>query len=254
MGHAVSRAWLTARSCQKHGVPLLLWHCFQSAMSITERRNAVSHCTTISRNDASLFHQAQAGDAESLARLMDAHDSLVHYIVRRQWRGRLTYSEAVHEGRIGLWRAILGFDPQRGCAFSTYASVAIARQVWRAVAQVEKEARKCCSPLLPRLYPALIDNVLAWEAETVLQAMVERLPVKERLVVRVYYGLDGWGGCTLAKLGRRLGCTRQAVHYRLHKALVRLRHPAFSALLRALLGRNRREDYLRALRPERRQR
>jgi hypothetical protein len=33
-----------------------------------------------------------------------------------------------------------------------------------------------------------------------------------------------------------------------------LRHPAFSAVLRELLGHNRREDYLQALRPEGRQR
>jgi len=31
-----------------------------------------------------------------------------------------------------------------------------------------------------------------------------------------------------------------------------LRHPAFSMLLRAMLGRNRRKDYLRALHAERR--
>jgi DNA-directed RNA polymerase sigma subunit (sigma70/sigma32) len=75
---------------------------------------------------------------------------------------------------------------------------------------------------------------------------------KQRWVVCTYYGLDGWGGCTLAQLGRRLGCSRQAVHYHLRKALLRLRHPAFSMLLRAMLGRNRRIDYLRALHAERR--
>jgi len=80
--------------------------------------------------------------------------------------------------------------------------------------------------------------------------MVEHLPPKQRWVVCTYYGLDGWGGCTLAQLGRRLGCSRQAVHYHLRKALLRLRHPAFSMLLRAMLGRNRRMDYLRALHAE----
>jgi DNA-directed RNA polymerase sigma subunit (sigma70/sigma32) len=31
------------------------------------------------------------------------------------------YEEVVQEGRIGLWRALLRYDPARGAAFSTYA-------------------------------------------------------------------------------------------------------------------------------------
>ena len=214
----------------------------------------MSNCTTVAPEMTNLFGQAQSGDVESLVQLMDKHDRLVHYIVRQQWRGSLTYSEAVHEGRIALWRAILGFDPERGVAFSTYASVAIARQVWRAVVQAEKEEQ--APPAQPRttLVPDPLVDVLQEEVEAVVQAMVEHLPTKQRWVVCAYYGLDGWGGCTLAQIGQQLGCTRQAVHYHLHRALLRLRHPAYSAILRAWLGRNRREDYLQALQPERRQR
>lgn len=212
----------------------------------------MSNGTTVPPEMSNLFGQAQSGDVKSIVQLMDKHDRLVHYIVRQQWRGSLTYIEAVHEGRIALWRAILGFDPERGVAFSTYASVAIARQVWRAVVQAEKEEQ--APPSRPRttlVLDPLID-VLEWEVEAVVHAMVEHLPAKQRWVVCAYYGLDGWGGRTLAQLGLQLGCTRQAVHYHLRKALERLRHPAYSAILRALLDRNRREDYLQALQPERR--
>lgn len=212
------------------------------------------HSTTTPSERANLFRRAQAGDVESLATLMDRHERLVHFIVRQQWRGSLSYAEAVHEGRIGLWRAILGYDPQRGTAFSTYASVAIARQLWRGVQQVTREARA-----VPTLLPAVaaLDPWFAvWSGEVLaaLQAMVVRLPAKQCWVVCTYYGLDGEGGCTLAQLGAHLGCTRQAVHYHLQRALVQLRHPAFSARLRALLGYNRRADYLRALHPQRRRR
>lgn len=212
----------------------------------------MSYCTTTSDRDANVFRRAQAGDAESVEQLMGVHEGLVHHIVRQQWRGRLGYEEAVHAGRIGLWRAILGFDPGCGNAFSTYASVAIARHVWRAVAGAEREDRvaRTLASTTSCLDPG--GEVLAWEVEATLYAMVERLPPKERWVVCTYYGLDGWGGCTLAQLGCRLGCSRQAVYYHLRKALLRLRHPAFSMRLRALLGRNRRVDYLQALRAQRR--
>jgi RNA polymerase sigma factor (sigma-70 family) len=214
----------------------------------------VSHCITESGKEANLFRQAQAGESESVGQLMGAHERLVHYIARQQWHGCLTYEEAVQAGRIGLWHAILGYDPTRGYTFSTYASVAIAHHVWRAVALAEKVERMSVpfSPSMPYLDPEA--EVLAWEVQATLHAMVKHLPAKQRWVVCCYYGLDGWGGCTLAQLGRRLGCSRQAIHYHLRKALLRLRHPAFSSLLRALLARNRREDYMQAIGAERGQR
>ncbi len=209
---------------------------------------------TITDKDTNLFDWAQAGDTESLEQLMCTHEGLVHHIVHQQWRGCLGYEEAVHAGRIGLWRAILGFDPERGNAFSTYASVAIARHVWHAVKVAERDERTALAPVSAVPCHGPRAEVLAWEVKATLHTMVARLPAKQRWVVCTYYGLDDWGGCTLAQLGRRLGCSRQAVHYHLGKALLRLRHPAFSSLLRALLERNRRADYLQALRAERKRR
>ena len=228
----------------------------------------MTHFTTGTPEGANLFRQAQAGDAVSLARLMDQHDGLVHHILRRQWCGSLSYTAVLQEGRIGLWRAILGFDPARGVSFSTYASVAIARHIWRAVsrqqasfgcaqdrqddaraARVEKVEE--CAPFpvpLPDLWPRLV----AQEVHEALQAQVAALPARQRQVIQAYYGLDGRGSRTLTQVGRELGCSRQAITYHYRRALVRLRHPAFSAPLRALLGRTRRQDSLQALQPGRR--
>lgn len=196
---------------------------------------------------AQLFRRAQAGDRQCLNRLMRRHDGLVHHIIRQQWDGPLTYAETLQEGRIALWRAILGFDPERGTAFSTYAGVAIARQVWQAVDRAQNQQQDDLPFLARSPVPHPRDVVLRQEIEEALNASVKRLPAKRRWVVRAHYGLDGRGGHTLAQLGRWLGCSRQAVHYHLHRALLRLRHPAFSSMLRFLLGRNRRQDYLRAL-------
>ena len=202
---------------------------------------------TLKPEMAQLFQRAQVGDRQSLNRLMRQHDGLVHHIIRQQWGGPLTYTETLQEGRIALWRAILGFDPERGTAFSTYASVAIARQVWHAVERAEKDKPAELIFLAPSPFPHPRDVVLHQEIEEALDASVKRLPAKRRWVVRAHYGLDGRGGHTLAQLGRWLGCSRQAVHYHLQRALLRLRHPAFSATLRFLLDRNRRQDYLKAL-------
>ena len=80
-----------------------------------------------------LFREAQAGARVSLNTLMRRHEGLVHAVVRKQWSGGWCYEEVVQEGRLGLWHAILKYDPERGTAFSTYAWSAIAHQVWGAV-------------------------------------------------------------------------------------------------------------------------
>ena len=84
-------------------------------------------------NETPLFEQAQMGCLVSLNELMRRHDGLVQAVTRQQVLGDLPFAEALQAGRIGLWRAILGFDPHRGLAFSTYAWPAIMRQIWRAV-------------------------------------------------------------------------------------------------------------------------
>ncbi len=216
----------------------------------------MSNCNT-SHTKVVMFQQAQTGDRESLEDLMRQHDGLVHLIIRRQSGGELSYSEVLHEGRIGLWRAILRFDLERGIAFSTYASVAIARHVWRAVAlrQAEvktesvKEGEKLCSS--PSV-PDLLEKLMEEEIKTQLHRLVVELPPKQRMIVHRYYGLDGQAAQNQIELGHRLGCTRQAIHYHLRRAYLRLRHPAFNAVLRDLVGCNRRQDYLRVLGAERR--
>ena len=74
-----------------------------------------------STTEATQFHQAQVGCPTSLNALMANHDGLVQTVVRQQVLGGLPFTEALQAGRVGLWRAIQGFDPTRGLAFSTYA-------------------------------------------------------------------------------------------------------------------------------------
>jgi RNA polymerase sigma factor (sigma-70 family) len=198
------------------------------------------------KHEKALFRQAQAGDRESLETLMQRHERLVHAVVRRQWSGGWRYQDIVHEGRIGLWRALLNYDPEYGTAFSTYAWPAIARQVWRAVQQAGQAAEVSG----PRGEPHSEDvarQVARREIAHTLRETVARLPAKERWVLARHYGLDGRGGTTYQRLGEWLGCTRQAISYHESKALRRLRHPGWSAKLRAQLGYDQRQDYHAAL-------
>ena len=192
-----------------------------------------------------LFEQAQAGCYRSLNRLMRRHDGLVQAVVRQQFLGDLPFAEALQAGRIGLWHAILGFDPQRDLAFSTYAWPAIMRRVWQAV---KNQSRQETMPIvgLPPANPVSADptalaETVAWQQA--LQRLVRRLPERLQQLIVAYYGLDGQSPASYRQLGARLGLSHERIHQLHNEALVWLRQPAHSQALRSLLRRHTLADY-----------
>ncbi len=200
--------------------------------------------------DPASFCRSRAGPDSGLDALMARHEGLVHTVLRRQWGGTLPYDERLQAGRIGLWHALLRFDPERGFAFSTYAGTAIQREIWQAVRQAEKSVSRPL-PALAAL-PAALSTDLAdapdaalvhAEALQALHALVDKLPLGLGQVVIAYYGLADSPPRTLRQLGRELGLSHEAVRLRLWAALVWLRHPGHSLALRQLLERNSRAEH-----------
>ena len=193
---------------------------------------------------ADLFRQAQARCPASLNHLMAAHDRLVHAVIRRQVLGTLPFAEALQAGRIGLWRAILGYDPQRGLAFSTYAWPCIAREVWSAVKGAERPGPTVLCALLAPCCDA--DPVTVWDDTAVRSALhdlVARLPDHLRAVVVAHYGLGDDPPASFGCIGARVGLSKQRIHQLHIQALIWLCQPAHSQHLRSLLGRHTRADY-----------
>lgn len=195
--------------------------------------------------EATLFQQAQAGCPMCLNTLMARHEGLVQAVVRRQVLGDLPFVEALHAARLGLWRAILGFDPGRGPAFSTYAWPCMMHQVWQAVkSHCRREAalpRSSRKP--PEETPDLAAIGGAALVQQALHALIRRLPARLQFVVIARYGLDGWPPRTWRQIGAVLGVCGERVRQLHSEALVWLRHPAHSQTLRSLLGRHTRTDY-----------
>ncbi len=193
---------------------------------------------------AALFSQAQAGCRPSLERLMATHEGLVHAVVRRQTTlGPLSYAEAVQAGRLGLWTAILRFDPQRGQAFATYAWPCIMHRVWNEVKMVRRRDRRAHAPqAYERLaaaqpgeedWPGLRHELLVCLA---LRRLLARLPRRLAVVLKAYYGLGGSRPGSFREIGAAVGLSHERVRGLHTEALVWLRHPAHSQELRALLG------------------
>ncbi len=200
------------------------------------------------RPETTLFAQAQAGCAESLNTLMEQHEGLVHLVVRRQWLLTLEYEEALQAGRRGLWRAVLGYDPERENRFSTYAYLAIMRYVWGSVKAEQRRMKRevPISVLALHSYETGVDPArLKYQQEIreSLLELVKRLPEGLEEVITDYYGLGGKEPQTLEKIGRRLGLSRLQVGQKRKEALVWLSQPAHSQELRSLLARHNQRQY-----------
>ena len=140
-------------------------------------------------NGPAAYVCAQRGCRVCLDHLMRQHIGLVHFILRRQYRGDLAYEDLLQEGRIALWQAVLHFDPHRGIAFSTYAGVAIERQIWHAVARSNRP--QGWLPPAPLPNPLEVAEERLWRAQVriALAAAVSRLPHRLQQVIVAAYGL-----------------------------------------------------------------
>jgi RNA polymerase sigma factor (sigma-70 family) len=179
---------------------------------------------------------------------MEQHDGLVHAFIRRQGGGDIPYDDALQAGRIGLWRALKGYDPEWGTTFSTYAWVAIMRHIHRAAKELNGglgdwpgEVPTSWEEVLPE---DRMEQVLILEE---LTELVGRLPGRLRWIVVARYGLGDEPPRTLRDVGAELGLTGERIRQLQQDALAWLRHPAHSVALRQLLGRNTAADYRRAL-------
>ncbi len=186
--------------------------------------------------------------AQAVQQAMEQHDGLVHAFIRRQGGGKLPYEEALQAGRVGLWHAIQGYDPARGTAFSTYAWVAI----WRQVHRRDKELNRGTNVRLserPASWVVLdpIEEVERNLTIGVLQDLVGQLPKRLGQVIVGRYGLGEQPPCTLKELGKELGLSGERVRQLQQEALAWLRHPAHSWRLRQVVGKNTAADYRRAL-------
>jgi RNA polymerase sigma factor (sigma-70 family) len=193
---------------------------------------------------AARFACARGGCPECMEALLRENTGLVRYMVIRQGWGQVSCEEMLQEGQIGLWQAILHFDPERGTAFSSYASIAIRNRVWIAAEKSRRaegwQERAGAADFLERVATSQIRQAVS--------AALEGLPERLRQLLTRHYGLDDATPQNLAEIGRDWGLSRERVRQLRNHALVRLRLPALSIRLRELCERQTEADYRQALR------
>lgn len=214
-------------------------------MAIVPLCGIVSYCPS---KGAARFVCAQAGCRACVESLLREHNGLVWLMVSRQWSGKAYYADLFQEGRIGLWQAILHYDPGRGVVFSSYACVVIRHQVWAAV----RHSLKAEGWLEYEHTGDSLEALLAaWQQEQIRQALGEALallPEHLRRVIQLHYGMAGETPHNLAEIGRAWGKSREWIRRLHNQALGLLRLPALSIRLRSICERAERANYRQALR------
>ena len=180
--------------------------------------------------------------AQDVGQALVEHERLVHWVVHRQWLGPLRYGAAVQAGRLALWRAVQGYDPQRGVAFSSYAVPAIRRAVWQAVAAAQPPPGEVLCAAPPQGWAEPECSVWGRLVAVAVRSLVAQLPERLRTVIVAHYGLAAEPQ-SFAAIGQALGVTRQRAQQLHAEALFCLAHPAHSLALRQLLERNTAADY-----------
>jgi hypothetical protein len=130
--------------------------------------------------------------------------------------GHLPFAEALQAGRLGLWQAILDYDPQRGPAFSTYAWSCLVRHVWRAAKTAQRFAqpgpKKGGEALLASFPHQEPDPFTAWECaarHAALYDLLARLPGRLRHFMVAHYGLTDDPPASFRRLGATLGLSAE---------------------------------------------
>jgi RNA polymerase sigma factor (sigma-70 family) len=171
--------------------------------------------------------------------IVAANTRLVMALVRRCGVDRHTFDELLSEGLETLLRSVDQFDPGRGFRFSTYATTAVRRTLFRALRrqkQMRQQQRRlteeAAREALPRRAGGQAPTTLAFWADEgddpdaqdasaataercppdLLRTLIAELTPRERLVLTRRYGLDGGASPqTLQSLARELGVCKERV-------------------------------------------
>lgn len=94
-----------------------------------------------SEEERDISRRVKKGDDEAKKKLIESNLRLVISIAKRFFWSRLSFSDLIQEGNIGLIKAIEKFDPEKEFKFSTYATRWIKQSITKAIADMTKHVR-----------------------------------------------------------------------------------------------------------------
>lgn len=158
---------------------------------------------------------------EEQQRLVEENKGLVYKIVEQTYKGIYEFDDMIQVGFVGLCLSAIGFQPEKGVAFSTYAVPCIKKKIWQHhqiwVKRQKRDLTKEAYSLDERLHGGGIqygtthletllslDNVEDKVVANCLIDVVRGIPHPKRREAL----LSHIKGMTLEEIGNALGVTR----------------------------------------------
>lgn len=181
--------------------------------------------------------------------LIEANTRLVMSIARKFADTKNSFDDLLSQGLASLMHAVEKFDFDRGYRFSTYATCAVRRDLYRMVMGSKKNRQRFTTgtgELLDACPQTESDEPRIGEAnlrqlETSVQQMLDQLDERERRIVEARFGMANMGARTGAKasysrLGKELGISKERVRQLANRAFAQLRGLAEELRLETLLA------------------
>lgn len=171
-------------------------------------------------------------------RIVRANMRLVISVVKKFVDAQNSLDDLISEGAISLMRAVEKFDYARGFRFSTYATYAIRRNLYRFVvarrlerSRFESRSQEFEADLTDETETRITEE--RWhELQRRLTGILRRLDPREQMVIRARFGLDDLASAeTLQSLADRMGVCKERVRQLEKRAMTKLRKMAAEASL-----------------------
>jgi len=164
--------------------------------------------------------------------LLQANTRLVMSIARKFADTKNSFDDLLSHGITSLIRAADKFDCGRGYRFSTYATCAVRRDLYRMVMNRQKDAKRFGSAsgeLLETISEDVQEDpnkaVDRWKSlGKLLGGMMEELDEREQQIIKARFGFEEEGQKTsYSYLGKRMGISKERVRQLANRALEKLR-------------------------------
>ncbi len=173
---------------------------------------------------AAQVRQAQSGNEQALAWLIDRQMPQIRILAARAVRPGMEYDDAVQEGMIGLYSALCTFDARKGASFNTYACVCVQNAVASAVRASQRSKHAPLNSAAPwceeqQSVPGPEEMMLQNERlASTLHSIDTRLSRREKQVLCL-----SMRGYSYAQIARRLGMNEKAVDNALQRVRLKLK-------------------------------
>ena len=173
------------------------------------------------------------GRAENLRNyLINANTRLVISIARRFADARNSFDDLLSLGLSSLMHSVEKFDYDRGYRFSTYATCAVRRDLYRSVMGRKKDSQRFTTGAAEQLSSCTDYRVNEEEItesgyhhlRKSLEEMLATLDERERMILMARFGLDGGRKkASYSTLGETLGISKERVRQLANRAMEKMR-------------------------------